>query len=168
MSRRTTRDRGVALPSAVLLVLLASLVLAGCAGMPTSGPVHQIGSSAVATSDQGPPNYDPLPPQQDASRAEIVRGFINAMVAIPSQTRTAKLFLTDDAAERWNPQQETITYAEPPTPRGVGGDVVVRLVGADRLDARGAWQGCRRPRAPSASPWRSRTGSGASSGPRTR
>ncbi|WP_395693836.1 LpqB family beta-propeller domain-containing protein [Nocardioides sp.] len=125
----------------MLLVLLASLVLAGCAGMPTSGPVHQIGSSAVATSDQGPPNYDPLPPQQDASRAEIVRGFINAMVAIPSQTRTAKLFLTDDAAERWNPQQETITYAEPPTPRGVGGDVVVRLVGADRLDARGAWQG---------------------------
>ncbi|MCB8958251.1 MAG: GerMN domain-containing protein [Nocardioides sp.] len=122
------------------LLLVAGL--AGCAGMPTSGPVNETTTDRITTSDQGPPNIEPLPPQAGASRAQVVRGFISAMQATPVQTRTAKLFLSTDAAENWNPQRETITYATPPTPRDDdGGDVTVRLAGAHWLDGRGAWQG---------------------------
>ena len=38
------------------------------------------------------------------------------MQATPIQTGTAREFLTQDAAAAWNPQLETITYAEPPVP----------------------------------------------------
>jgi len=127
------------------LVALAGLLvlagLAGCAGMPTSGPVNETTTDRVTTSDQGPPNFEPLPPQAGASRSQVVRGFINAMQATPVQTRTAKLFLSTDAAENWNPQRETITYAIPPSPHDKDGKVSVRLVGANRLDGRGAWKG---------------------------
>ena len=127
--------------AAALVVLAVAATLAGCAGMPTSGPVTATTSGAVATSDQDPPSFDPLPPRPGDSRPEIVRGFINAMRANPIQTRTAKEYLSADAAGAWAPQQETITYAVPPTPRDDGTDVSVVLAGANRLDERGSWQG---------------------------
>ncbi len=124
-----------------LVGLALALGLAGCAGIPTSGPVNETTSGSLTPSDQGPPNFDPLPPQEGASRSEIVRGFMSAMQANPVQTRTAKGFLSADAAETWNPQRETITYSTPPTPRDDGSAVAVRLIGANRLDARGGWRG---------------------------
>lgn len=133
--------RPVAVVVALVLALVLAGVLAGCAGMPTSGPV-------VTTRDQGDPvpaqgagYIEPLPPQAGQTRTEVARGFINAMQAWPPDLSTAKQFLTTDAAAAWNPQDQTVTYDSPPTPRDVGDDVAVTLTGANHLDARGAWLG---------------------------
>lgn len=125
----------------MVAVLACVVALAGCAGIPTSGPVNETTSGAVTDTDQGVVGFDPLPPRPGDSRTEVVRGFISAMRANPVQTRTAKLYLTADAAEAWNPQQETITFTNAPVPRADGSNVEVRFEGADRLDSRGAWQG---------------------------
>lgn len=126
---------------ALLVVLLGALLLAGCAGMPTGGPVVETETDELTPSGQGAPFIVPLPPRDGASATEVVRGFINAMQAWPSQTNTAKEFLSTDAAAAWQPQLATVTYPAPPSPRGVGGDVTITLPGANLLDDRGAWQG---------------------------
>lgn len=126
---------------ALLGVVAGVLVLAGCAGMPTDGPVVTTRDRGNPVATQGAAYIEPLPPQQGQSRTEVARGFINAMQAWPSDLSTAKQFLTKDAAAAWNPQAQTITYGSPPTPSDSGADVVVRLTGANHLDARGAWQG---------------------------
>lgn len=123
------------------LVLGLVLGLAGCAGLPEDGPVVETESDQLTPSGQGAPFIVPLPPRDGAPRTEIVRGFINAMQAWPSQTTTAKKYLTSDAAAAWRPQESTITYSSPPSPRDDGQDVAITLPGAHHLDNRGAWQG---------------------------
>lgn len=125
---------------AVLALLVAGL-LAGCVGMPEDGPVVETRDRGTSVADQGAPFIDPLPPQRGASPPEVVIGFLNAMQATPVQTRTAKEFLTKEAAASWNPQRETITYAVRQTPRVVNSGVAVTLTGANHLDSRGGWQG---------------------------
>lgn len=127
--------------AAVVLVLALVAGVAGCAGMPTQGPIVSTEERDNPVSAQGAPNIEPLPPQPGQTRTEIARGFINAMQAWPADLSTAKKFLTGDAASAWNPQEQTITYGSPPTPSDLGADVEVELPGADHLDARGAWQG---------------------------
>ncbi|GAB2444649.1 MtrAB system accessory lipoprotein LpqB [Nocardioides hungaricus] len=121
--------------------LVASLTLAGCAGLPSDGPVVETETDQLTPSGQGAPFIVPLPPRAGASRPEIVRGFIDAMQAWPSQTGTAEDYLSSDAAAAWRPQESTITYATPPSPREVGEDLVITLPDANRLDRRGAWRG---------------------------
>ncbi|GAB6983925.1 LpqB family beta-propeller domain-containing protein [Nocardioides pyridinolyticus] len=123
------------------LLLVVVLLLAGCASLPHDGPVVETETGELTPSGQGAPFIDPLPPRDGASRPEIVRGFINAMQAWPSQTNTAVKYLTSDAAAAWRPQKSTITYSAPPSPREDGQDVVITLPGANHLDERGAWQG---------------------------
>lgn len=129
----------------LLLLLAAGLVaclgLTACAGLPDSGPVVETETDELTPSGQGAPFIVPLPPRDGASRPEVVRGFINAMQAWPSQTATAEEYLTSDAAAAWRPQESTITYSSPPSPREDGQDVVITLPGANHLDNRGAWQG---------------------------
>lgn len=124
-----------------VVVLAVAGALAGCAGMPTDGPIVTTRDHRDPVSAQGAAYIEPLPPQPGQSRTEVARGFINAMQAWPSDLSTAKQFLTTDAAAAWNPQDQMVTYDSPPTPRDEGGDVAVTLAGANHLDARGAWQG---------------------------
>ena len=124
-----------------LALLVLALALAGCAGLPHDGPVVETETDELTPSGQGAPFIVPLPPSDGASRPEVVRGFINAMQAWPSQINTAVQYLTSDAAAAWRPQESTITYSSPPSPREDGQDVVITLPGANRLDSRGAWQG---------------------------
>ncbi|MGB0100613.1 MAG: LpqB family beta-propeller domain-containing protein [Nocardioides sp.] len=124
-----------------VLALLLAAALAGCASMPTDGPVVETESDELTPSGAGAPFIDPLPPREGASRPEVVRGFINAMQAWPSQTATAEEFLTEDAAAAWQPQDATITYPVTPNPRDEGRDVSIVLPDAHHLDSRGSWQG---------------------------
>lgn len=123
-----------------LLVLLSALfLLAGCASMPTSGPVKETGKVVAPTEDEGFA-IDPRPPQPGASPTDIVLGFLDAMQATPIQTTVARRFLAHDLASSWNPQVETITYADKTLPHGAG-LVSVDLQDANHLDAQGTWQG---------------------------
>jgi hypothetical protein len=127
------------LPLVAVAVVIAA-AMSGCVTMPDSGPVVQTGSQGAVTSDRGF-SYDPRPPKPGASQPEVVRGFLDAMRAAPIQTRTAKEFLTTDAAAAWTPHHQTVTYASPPTPRETDEGIAVRLDDPNRLDSRGAWRG---------------------------
>lgn len=123
----------------VVAIAACSLALAGCVELPSSGPVVTAGASQAA-SDPGPMYIDPLPPQPGDSPAQVVKGFLDAMLATPVQTNTARQFLTRDERDSWDPRQETITFAGASPPRGTG-SVRVDLSEPRRIDARGAWQG---------------------------
>ena len=70
-----------------LVLTLAVVVLAGCAGIPTSGPVERVedevglGESTV--------RYTPSGPIAGMTETQIVRGFLDAMLAYPVTHRVA-------------------------------------------------------------------------------
>jgi len=93
--------------SAVLIVAF----LAGCAGIPDSGPVTKV--NAARADDQSTVRYSPTGPAQNASPQEIIRGYLDAMLAYPVTTGTAASFLTPDAAREWKSSAGVKVYAEP-------------------------------------------------------
>jgi lipoprotein LpqB-like beta-propeller protein/sporulation and spore germination protein len=126
-------------PYAVAALLLVAL-LSGCMSMPEDGPVVETQSDGGVAADQG--NYiDPRGPTPGATRADIVRGFLFAMTATPSQTNTAREFLSEDAAVAWRPEDATITYAGNPRVVEAGTGVNLTLTDPNHLDAQRAWQG---------------------------
>ncbi len=89
---------------------VAAAVLAGCAGIPSSGPVVMVpddgdlGQSAV--------RYAPARPQPGATPEQIVRGYLDAMLAFPTSSRTASSFLTPEAARGWAPTSQVRIYSQ--------------------------------------------------------
>jgi hypothetical protein len=114
-------------------------LLPACIRLPESGPVVETESEGRL--DEPPAIFiDPKPPQPGEGPDEIVAHFLDAMTATPISTNVARQFLTRDADAAWDPEAQTITYAEASTPRG--SDVVsVRLVDANRMDRRGSFRG---------------------------
>lgn len=122
---------------ALAVGLVLALALAGCVRMPTQGPVVEMPPGE----QEGPAAgtyYDPRPPGPDATRQEIVSGFLEAMKATPIRTSVAAQFLSGPAQREWSPQQGIVTYA------GIGpvvtsGELTVQMTGAQLYDDRGAW-----------------------------
>lgn len=96
--------------------LATALALAGCMGMPTSGPVE--GGDVVVPE---PENAIPIPsgPVEGATPEVIVKGFLAAAAAgVYDDFETAKSFLTAPAAQKWRPQAATTLYlTQDPTVR---------------------------------------------------
>lgn len=126
--------------SLAVLVVCGVLTLAGCASLPSSGPVVQADVS-TSVDDARASDFNPVPPRPDASRVEIVEGFLDAMTASPIRTDVAKQFLTESAAGEWDPDAATITYGDKLSPDDGGRVVVVPLEDAERLDRGGVWEG---------------------------
>ncbi|MCL8251778.1 LpqB family beta-propeller domain-containing protein [Aeromicrobium fastidiosum] len=142
---------------AVAAVVVAA-VMAGCAGIPSSGPVVKVaddgdlGQSAV--------RYAPARPQQGATPEQVVRGYLDAMLAFPSSSRTASAFLTPEAARGWAPTSQVRVYSQSAvsaTPQSsarndpdeqVAGRATVRLgfIEEAQLDRQGRYTGVGRPR----------------------
>jgi len=131
--RPGTRVRALAL----VLALMAPVV-SGCLGIPDDGPVVEARTEVDPNEELGYYN-DPPPPQPGEQPADIVRGFLDALTAIPVQNNTAKQYLTRAAASSWRPHG-TITYADATPPEG-SNRVSVELAGANRLDGGGSWRG---------------------------
>lgn len=91
--------------------VVVAVVLAGCAGIPSSGPVERVSDDGGP--DQSTVRYAPVGPSRGASPQQIVRGFLDAMLAYPVSTGTAALYLTPDAAERWRSSQGVSVYTSP-------------------------------------------------------
>lgn len=105
LADRLTRARGAVLP--VLALLFA--VLAGCAQIPTSGPVEE--GEPVRFEDPAPVvRVVPVPPQLGDSRLEIVRGFFEAMASYSPDYQTARLFLAPPVRDTWRPQARVTVY----------------------------------------------------------
>lgn len=112
-----------------------ALVLAGCAVIPTSGPVERVedesglGESTV--------RYMPAGPAADATETQIINGFLDAMLAYPVTHRVAAEYLTAEAAQRWRPGEATTVYADAEVFSVSVGSGWVDLEVASRLDAQG-------------------------------
>lgn len=88
-----------------MLVLAGALalLLAGCTGLPTSGPVNAglpIGEEEEIA-DPTPIAQGPMP---GADPEDIVGGFLEASVTPAGNWETAQEFLTDDFADAWKPE----------------------------------------------------------------
>lgn len=124
------------------LAVLAALLLAGCGvSLPSGGPVVEttpLGSNAredtVIINPRGPGKGD--------TPEEIVRGFVEAMMATPPiKTSVAREFLTSDAREDWQPTGVVAYSTTTLSPLRGSGVVDMTLVDAATTDARGAWVG---------------------------
>ena len=101
-------------PRIKLRLLVASVVttmLAGCAGIPSSGPVERVADDGGP--DQSTVRYAPVGPPRGASPQQIVRGYLDAMLAYPVSTGTAALYLTSDASKQWRSSEGVTVYASP-------------------------------------------------------
>ena len=87
-------------------LVLAILLLTGCATIPTSGPVLVAGPNTVGS--QTDVEFLPAGPAEGATQREILDGFISAGSAPQNSFRIARSFLTDEAALVWNPAGGTM------------------------------------------------------------
>lgn len=94
----------------VLTGTLAALTLASCASIPHGSSVHRV--SDENDQNEAAARYEPAGPSEDATPAQIVRGYLDAMLAYPVDRGTAKQFLTDTAAEEWEPDASTLVYSD--------------------------------------------------------
>lgn len=128
----------------VLVLLAAVMTAAGCAAIPTSGPVSEVPDDR--SMGQSTVRYSPALPVDGASPGEVVRGYLDAMLAYPASTRTAAAFLTPDAAESWERQEGVTVYRDAKVasqPEGTA-SAADKRVGVDametgRLDAEGRY-----------------------------
>ncbi len=119
--------------------LLAALVLASCASLPSSGPVV-VEDAPAASASPAPFDFNPPGPREDATPEQIASGFLSALQATPVTTSAAMQFLTAEAAETWRPGRRTLVYGSQRLVTGVGA-VSVLLDDAYELDRAGRWRG---------------------------
>lgn len=130
----------------VAVLVSAMLALAGCAAMPTSGPV-----SVGVAGDTEQESVEPLgdPPPEDGSPEDIVRGFLGASAAGFSRSsstenddfRNAREYLSGEARTSWTPRERVVVYptASSPQLRLDGSQVQVTVKVAARIDADGRY-----------------------------
>lgn len=94
---------------AVPLVVAVVVALAGCAGIPTSGPVKAGGDLRLERADEGVPVIGE-PPRPGASPGEIVSGFLDSSADFQNDHEVARLYLTSAASQAWRPQSGTVIY----------------------------------------------------------
>ncbi len=112
----------------VALAALAATVLAGCAGIPTSGqvlPHEEIDSAGRAAPFVG---GEVQGPELGQSPEDIVDGFLEAMNFYEANYATAREYLTTEASREWDPDVMTTVYRnEPITQETASSRVRVRL-----------------------------------------
>ena len=110
--RQTARSStfgGARLGRRVVVVVVALAVLAGCAQMPTSGPVQR-GDETVT--EPGPVFLQAYGPPLDASPEEIVQNFLLAHAAgLYDDWATAREYLEPGTAAAWQPGTSTVVYS---------------------------------------------------------
>ncbi|MFP5416199.1 MAG: LpqB family beta-propeller domain-containing protein [Actinomycetes bacterium] len=131
MTRRSSR------PLALIVTLLA-LALAGCSGVPTSGPVTRA-SAAPGRVNPGV-EIAPAPPGLDATPIEVVEGFLHAMASWQPNYAVARAYLTEDASSRWRPDAGVRIYAQGNPVVATDSGAMLRAPVVGTLDAAGAYR----------------------------
>lgn len=128
-------------------VLLALAFLAtGCASMPSGGEVVKVETSPRAEHESRVRVYGESP-EEGQQAPGIVRGFLEATTSDESQYKTAKEYLTEEAARNWDPFAGTTVIEGGPTTGSDRADVdenggkTVKVSGrrTARLDGRHAY-----------------------------
>jgi hypothetical protein len=130
----------------MLLALAVALLVGGCGGLTTQGPVQpglEVGTGDASTSNlryvfPGPgPGDDP---------EDIVSGFLRAGAASDGLYDNARAFLTVTKAEKWNPDENIVLLADdspPSTERVDDTHVRVSAPAAGTIDAEGRYTAAR-------------------------
>ncbi|WP_313410360.1 GerMN domain-containing protein, partial [Aeromicrobium sp.] len=116
-------------------VALAVVVMAGCAAIPTSGPVERVEDEAGL--GESTVRYMPAGPANDATETQIINGFLDAMLAYPVTHRVAAEYLTPEAAQQWRPGRSTTVYTDAEVFSVSVGSGWIDLRTESRLDAQG-------------------------------
>lgn len=125
--RRTT-----SVAVAAVAALACVVGLGACAQIPTSGPVRVSTADGQAQADL---SLIPQGPTPGAEPNLIVEGFLRAAVAAPTspkEYRTAREFLTEGAAETWDPDASVRVVRETPIPEPF--EAGTDIEGAETLD----------------------------------
>lgn len=83
------------------LAALATVALAACQAIPSTGPVRE-GLTDLYQAEQ-PVQFNPGGPAQDATQEEIVRGFVRAASSSSDDYAIAREYLAPTYAESWDP-----------------------------------------------------------------
>jgi len=110
----------------IVAMLLGTLVLSGCAGIPSSSQVYYGEEISQDTSTQFV-RVIARPPSLDMNPEEIIRGFLDACADPSEDYEIARQYLDVESAENWNPlsgieiyEASTIEVAEATTTLTVG------------------------------------------------
>ena len=123
-----------------LFVLLIAFVLSGCASLPTQLDI-QSGPDIAPEAQQEFVYYTPSGPSLNATSQEIVSGFLAAGTSPINDYAVAREFLSEDFAQRWNPENQTVIRAGAPIFRQAGESlVVVELNAGARIDNQGRYE----------------------------
>ncbi|WAX79720.1 LpqB family beta-propeller domain-containing protein [Streptomyces sp. KMM 9044] len=95
----------------IAYVTSGAVLLAGCASMPDSGDLRGVESTPRQDAQV---RVFAMPPSEDASPAQIVQGFLEALTSDDPDYRTARQYLTTEAAEAWKPELSTTVLADGP------------------------------------------------------
>jgi hypothetical protein len=117
---------------------LALLLVTACSGIPDSGPIVTVDASDQPT-PVSPGRVDPAPPAPGSTPAQVVRDFMAAMEAFPVSTDVAREFLTEAAAETWDPSRGTVVYESADFGEAPGGRVNMQVVERARIGSRGTF-----------------------------
>jgi hypothetical protein len=128
---------------AALGALVVALV-AGCAGIPTSGPVHQAGQ-LNGVGDEPFTRIVAAGPAEGADPDAILTGFLAASASFDDDHAVARQFLTANASRTWSPTERVVVYQPvtgPPGPFSGGKDAFhFSAPQVGMLTAQGAYTG---------------------------
>ncbi len=135
----TTRTRLLA------LLLAAIAALSACGGIPDGVGVHRV--EAQGDADENPVSYQPAGPRDNATPDQIVRGYLDAMLAYPVSSGTAEKFL-HRSGEAWDATAGVSVYQsarveaieQVPVGDDTGLQVEVALQEEARLDRQGHFE----------------------------
>lgn len=87
------------------------LVLAGCASMPDGGDLRGVESTPRQETQV---RVFAVPPGEDAPPSEIVQGFLEALTSDDPHYKTARQYLTGEAARTWRPEASATVLTDGP------------------------------------------------------
>ena len=118
------------------------LLLAGCVGIPDSGPVRA-GYQLDPQQEPALIAFRPAGPRPGDTPHQVVDGFIEAMQAYPPTTLVARQFLTPKAAIGWRPEARTLVYGDRVTNQLRRDRVRLEATQLGNLSSRGSWTSAR-------------------------
>ncbi|MEO6506086.1 MAG: GerMN domain-containing protein [Terrimesophilobacter sp.] len=87
-------------------LVVAAGLLAGCVGIPSSGPV--VGGPTIDKAVGGAFIYQPEGPTTGADQEQILRGFIAAFIGPQNDYKVARQFLTTEFSGKWEPRSSVL------------------------------------------------------------
>lgn len=127
-------------PRLLAAALATALLAAGCATVPTKGPIRNSSQDAPAPGLRGIA-VEAQPPRPNARPLQLVNGFLEAM-ADSSAFDVAREYMTPEAAGAWKPETKILVYDQTSS-SGVSQwadekvHLSARLIAT--IDARGSW-----------------------------